>query len=499
MPTPSTIVITYDSTDITNDVLFETARFESQLAAVPGAFEFTVKDMDQTANFVTGKEVTLDIDGVRLFGGYVLNVSRKFAFPVVDTTTLANVEARQWVLRGVDYNVILDKRVLRQTTNYTRMIPKLQTSGIDDGEVIRTYFATYFDLPAGFDSTSTARIRDTHNYATGYRFPTQGTKLRDCLAEHAQFGSVFYVDGEKRLWFLPVEDTVAPWGFSDKPNGTTTFGFREGEFTEDATAVVNDALVWGGSEWAGNGDVVFARRQNTTSQTNHGRWQIGENNVGNANYKSQAEVNARANVIVDGNESGTFAEGSKGLVNPESQFKCTWFAHDVPSQDHLKPGDAVPIELWVFSQDAGVNPFEVTLPLRQIQITFPTLSSSSGDPFVQFEGFFGLQNNDPYWLWDFIRSVKPQQRVVATANNDSVDDPPYGAFYQGAPSPAPNGSTTVFTIPWPYIGGTISVYVDGIFKTPGTAFTESDPATGEFTMTTAPSNGSQLYVTAFIA
>jgi len=487
---PSVVLIQYNGTDITNSVLFASARFEAQLSAVPGTFEITVKDPNRVLSFVTGKDLTLDIDGVRMFGGYVLNVSRKYAFPADDTSVLANVKSRQWVLRGVDYNVLLDKRVLRNTANYTEQIPDIVTP-IDDGAVIRTHLATYFDLPAGFDSTSTARIRDNHTHAK-FIWPTQGTKLRAFLEGESRFGNVFYVDGSMQLWFVAVEDTVAPWGFSDKPNRTTTFGFREGEYIEDGTAMVNDALVWGGSMWAGDGDVVFARRQNTTSQNLHKRWQIGENNIGNSNYKSQAEVTARANVIVDGNESGTFAEGSKGLVNPEQQFKATWFSKDVPSQNHLKPGDVTPIDLWVFSEDGGATPFSFNLPLRQLRISFPTLDN--GDAHVQFEGFFGIQNSDPYWLWHFLRSLKPGTTVVTTADDSTDGTPPYATLYSGIPTPDTDGVETVFTARYPYISRTLAVYKDGLFMVPGVDFTESDPSTGEFTMTSPPGGPSVLFV-----
>lgn len=492
----SDIVITYDGNDITNDVLFASTRFDSQLAAVPGTFELTVKDMDRSRSYVTGKQVTLEVDGVKLFGGYVLQVSRQYAFPADNTANLANVKSRQWVLSGVDYNIILDKRVLRNTSNYTEQIPKSSSgSPIYDGAVIRTYLATYFDLPAGFDSTSTARIRDTHQHPNGFVWPTQGSTLRSFLEGEAQFGSVFYVDGDMQLWFLSVEDTIAPWGFSDKPDGVTRIGFREGEYIEDGTAIVNDALVWGGSEWAGDGDVVFSRRQNATSISEHGRWQVGEVLVGNADYKSQAEVDARAKVIVDGNESGTFAEGSKGLVNPEQQFKAIWFGINAPSAQHLKPGDVAPIDLWVFSEDAGATPFTVNLPLRQITVTFPTLTED-GLTHVMFEGFFGIQNSDPYWLWHFLRTIPKGAFFVSTADDSTNTQPPYGTMYSGTPTPTPNGSATVFTIPWGYIGRTLSVFRDGRFLIRNTDYTENNPAAGEFTMNTAPSGSQVLYVQA---
>lgn len=506
----SVIVIEYDGNDITGDCVFEMCSFAAQMAAVPGTFQVVVRDMAQSLDFTTGKELTLDVDAVRLYGGYVTQVSKTYFFPADDTTgDVSDVESRQWALTGVDYNILLDKLVLRNTADYTHNIPK--TAGpITDGGLIRTKFDDYFDLPSGFNFSSSTYILDNHTYTNGFVWPTQGMTMRQVLDLWGLYGAVFWIDANRQFNFVPVQDTAADWGFSDKPNndpigtGTPTYGFRDGEFTEDASPIVNDALVWGGSEWAVNGDVVFARRENATSITAHKRWQVGEVRVGEANYKSSAEVTARAKVIVDGNESGTFAEGSKGLVNPEKQFRCTWFSTDVPEDGgdpvHLRPSQVVPIRLWVFSDDGGATPFAVDLPLRQLNITFPELDVG-GDAYLEFEGFFGVLMSDPAWLWAFLRegaTKLPSTTVSTSADNDSVD-PPYGAEYAGEPSPATDGSTVVFTIPFSFIGGTVRLLVNGLLQDPTTAYSESDPSTGEITLTFAPVADDELWVEATLS
>jgi len=507
----SVIAIEYDGTDITSNVLFAETSFECQMAAIPGAFTVTVRDEDRSLTFITGKELTLSVDGVLLYGGYVTSAQRTYAFPADKTSNLSQVKSRKWVLTGVDYNVLFDKRVLRNTSDFTHDIPDL-TGSPTDGEVIRDHFPTYFDIPAGFNFTSATYILDNHTFSTTgkYIWDTQGVKMRDVMEDLAQYGSVYWIDATKQLHFQPVQDQLADWGFSDKPTSSDRIGFREGEMTEDASSIVNDALVWGGSAWASNGDIVFARRENSTSQTDHKRWQIAENRVGDANYKIQAEVDARAKIIVDGNASGTFAEGSQGLVNPEKQFRATWFAHDVPTSGgdrlHLLPGQVVPIELWVFSEDGGTTPFLMELPLRQVRITFPGLDPST-DPsgsYVQFEGFFGVLMSDPYWLWSYLRSLTPTftrkkpTSIISTADN-STTGPVYGTYYSDVPDPDPDDSTTVFTIPFSYIALTLRVFVNGAQKSRGTDYTESDPANGEFTMAVAPSSSDKLWVIALLA
>jgi len=503
----STILIEYDGTDITDSCIFSECSFESQMAAIPGQFTVLVRDMAQTHSFVTGRELTLTVDGQLLYGGYVLQVTKKYAFEADNTLNPDStaVLSRQWLLIGVDWNILLDKRVLRNPANYTHDIPKV-TGSHTDAYIIRTWFTTYFDIPAGFNFTSSADILDCFLYTDGFTWDTQGTTMRLVLEKLGYWGGVYWISADKQLHFMPVQDVVAPWGFSDVPNHTTRIGFRDGDFTQDASAVINDALVWGGSEWTANGDVVFARRKDAVSVAAHGDWQLGEVRLGE--LKSQGMVNARAKVIVDGSESGIFRTGSKGLINPESQFRCTWFAHDVPSS-HLLPGQVTPIELWVFSADGGATPFTTDLPLRSMTISFPGLDAN-GDAYVQFEGFFGVLMSDPFWLWDFLRAQAGarQQTGVTYANDNSVN-PPYGAKYIGYATIAggfpADGSDRVFYVagaaadgPWGYIAGSLKVYLNGIPQQISVVYWESDPPSGVFTFVTAPHVGDVVRVEAVL-
>jgi hypothetical protein len=263
MPDPSTIVITVGGVDITNKVLFASARFESQLGAIPGTFEMTVKDIDQTLDFTTGDEATLDIDNVRMWGGFVMNVQRQFAFPAVDTTDPGAVSARQWVLSGVDYNILFDKRVLHNPANHTSHFPFF---ALDQtmGELIREVLTVSFlDLDDdGLDTTTFVDDLYVPRFdANGDPDPDgtkqgswvqQGSTWRKQMEDFAQFGAVYYIDASKNLHFHAVEETLATWGFSDVPNelplpnAAATYGMREFENVEDATGMVNDAFVWGG-------------------------------------------------------------------------------------------------------------------------------------------------------------------------------------------------------------------------------------------------------------
>lgn len=305
MPVSSIIEITYDATPIQTSVIFSTVSFEAQLSAVPGTFEFEVKDPDQVFSFVTGKEVTMSTDGELMFGGYVTQVTRKFAFPVVDTVTPSSDQVKQriWTLRGVDYNILFDKLVLRNTADYLSQLPTQADTEYDD-TLIEYMFANFVDMPAGFDTTTlVGRVAqpipavdqpDTPYFA----YKQQGTKLRDQMDEFALIcGAIYYFNAAKELVYRAVENSEAKWGFADVPNYRVvtasptsfqgaTYGFREVDIVEDGTAIIDDAFVWGGSFFAGtSGGTVFARAQNATAIAKHGRWQASFTKFGEPLYK----------------------------------------------------------------------------------------------------------------------------------------------------------------------------------------------------------------------
>lgn len=508
MPVGSSVVITYDGTDITSHVIFSTATFESQLNAVPGTFEFTCKDEARTLSFVTGKEVTLTIDGQKMFGGYVTLVTRKFAFPVDDTTR--QVRTRQWTLRGVDYNILFDKRILHHQSALDVQLPNFP-AGSKDGDLIKEMCANYLDLPAGFDTTTYVDNVTTVNPDAEGAWLQQGSTWRQQMADFAAFsGAVWYIDANKNLIFRSLEDSLAPWGFSDVPNKISlngkpantlsTWGFREIDIVEDGSFIINDAFVWGGSEFAGDGGTVFARAQNAGAISQYGRWQYAEARFGQPLFKSQQGVETRANVIVNGPPGAVDGDQNRGLRYPHWQIKLAWFGHDVPdiggTRQHLVAGHLTTHVLFV-QGSSNSNPLIQTLPLRQVRISFPELDQI-GDGYVRFEGFWALLPSDPYSLWGFLLGAKTTLRsqAIATANSGS-NTTTYGAFGQFAPLPEPpNGTTYVFKLPngIGYISGTTQVYVNGILQRLNAEYSESNPDAGEITFSEPPLATDRLWV-----
>lgn len=515
MPVGSVVELDYDGTNIINYILPGSARFESQLNAVPGTFEFVAKDVAHTLGFVTGKEVALIVDGVKLYGGYVMVVGRTYPFSAMDTVnTLPADTARYWRVQGVDYNILFDKRVLRNPTEYLKQIPNF-ASTTDDGVLIRQMWADYIDTPSGFDTdTFVDDIQPPFNNGrpTG-AWNTQGDKARAQMESFTQFtGACWYFDADKNLHHHAIEDTVMRWGFSDNPNKNAitaspatyqdaTIGMREVNAIESGDHMVNDALIWGGSPFGTNA-VVFSREENSGSITAHNRWQLAELHFGEQGYGVQDGVDARSDIIVNGSPGAVGADQQRGLRYPQWQFKLVWYAHLVPKisgvPDHIHPGYLATITLETFEESG--DPLVQLLPLRSLTITFPSLDPS-GNGYVHFEGRFGLQPDDPFSLWRFLLRQGPKITSPVATVDDASDSTSYGAYATLTPTPTPDGSSSVFTQAFGYIAQTTQVYLfpsggdGGLLKRRDVDYTESDPENGEITwIGTLPATGDVLVI-----
>lgn len=475
--------------DYTNSCIYERCSFTQQMNAVPGSFEVYVRDPEVVLSFTTGSEISLTIDGIKMFGGYIRTVSMSNLAPAADTTDPDAAGLPVWILRGTDYNIIFDSRVWRNTGNYLRLIDL--SAFTTDGAILRELVDNFADL-SDFDSSG---IEDVATI-TGGDLVEQGKKLREEFKSLAAFGgTVWYANGDKKFIYTPFEDVEKRWGFSDDPNHNTitaspvsyqgaTTGYRQVEYTEDGSYMGNDAFVWGGNKFSAG--TLFARETDATSISEHGRWQVAEVHFGERLYSIQDKVDAVASAIVNGPPGADAFGQQKGLKYPQFSFQFTWFGDDVPLlsgvPDHLIPGDLVTIDMTVF----GVNQL---LPLRTLRTSFPNAFVEDGTHKVQFEGTFSLQLSDPYSLWAFLLSNRPGSKTtgaVVTAVDDTSTVTVFGARYEGTPTPTPDGATTVFTIPFGYIAGTTEVWYNGVFQRRDTDYTESDPEAGEITLTFVP-------------
>jgi hypothetical protein len=256
---------------------------------------------------------------------------------------------------------------------------------------------------------------------------------------------------------------------------------REFDLTDDATSMVNDDFVWGGSA-LGSAGIVFSRTTNSDSVIAHNLWQYTAGLSGDIKDPGQALALSQK-IVYGSTEAGTGPESGYGLSRVQSLVSCTWFAHDVPLIDgapqHIKPGHIVPMSIYTYGVD-DETPLLLNLPLRSASISFPSLKPD-GSPYVKFAGQFGLQLSDPHWLWTFLLKLKTKPSVppVATTDNTSITTS-YGA-YGSFNFPTITDGQTLFTLPFPYIPGTVQFYLNGLLQFLGINYYETSPTSGTVT------------------
>jgi hypothetical protein len=275
----SLVKIMIDGVDRTHHVVFAQTSFDASANATPGTGKIMLKDVEHAftdANFIHGRDIVVligdDADHMEpLWGGPIMSLGRRHFFPVVDSTDYEHIPQRQWVIGGPDWNVIFDRRVQRNTKDYTSWIANERGAV---GDIIKKTLPRYYDL---------ADI-DTHSFVdnTDLVYPKgimcgQGTYLRQQMEDFAQYGgAVYYIDPQKRLHFHPDENSYPggvtadkAWHFTDwKPDRVRSVPFREANISEEGLEMITDALVWGGSDLPGTasdqpntpaGSIVFAR------------------------------------------------------------------------------------------------------------------------------------------------------------------------------------------------------------------------------------------------
>jgi len=233
----------------------------------------------------------------------------------------------------------------------------------------------------------------------------------------------------------------------------------------------------------------------------------------------QEGVDARAEAIVGGPAypyvgTGT-TTGSEGTVTrnqsvPAWSVRLSWYGHDVPvdntsTKRHLNPGDLVTIVLWVHGT-SPTNPLILTLPLRSVNITFPTLpSGTTGEKtYVRFTGTFALSVEDPGDLWAAILKKRTTIRNrVLTTSNPTTEQPGPNSIWQGAPDETPNGTRVAFTLKSSgtavrFYSGTSEVYLNGLRMRQGADYSEQ-PTAGTITFFSAPPTASTIWVYVRIA
>lgn len=347
---PATVIIRYDGQNITEDVVIVGANFTSQANGVAGTCQFKIKDPGHTYSLTTGKRLTLDINGQRVWTGYVSKVSRVYAFKAENTSNPSLV-TRFLQVDGVDINILFRKRIVFEKANPKRLFGRKYTAdNTDDTVAFADLVEDFLDLSGDNLDTSTlienvGTINVDHPanpIGVGHDW---GSSMRSITALS---NAVYYIDPDRRVVLTDVDTPNAPFDLSDDP-ADLAVGYREMEVLYNASNMVNDAIVWGAG--GGSGTMVYSREEDATSISTHGRWQYGEFRT---DMYKQGTVNRRADSIVQGS-----AQSKRGAKNDQVTVSFVTY----------EPGLRVAQKVDFRSAAFG---FQDVLPIRRMTVNFLT-------------------------------------------------------------------------------------------------------------------------------
>jgi len=380
--TPTPVVIRYNGTDITADVLLSQAKFTAMVNGSTGAATLRVRDDGHSYAFVSGGTLTVDIGGQRMWGGFVTRASKVYPFSYEDTTN-DQIAARYWQLEGVDYNVLFNRRIVFDAAHPASKLSFDYAVGTYDDTIIADLFDHYLDL--GDDGLSRSGVErvdivtpDIKGVTSGKGTLTNGRgqiasagytwkQAMDVISRAT--GAVYYIDPDKVLNYVDVDTPDAPYGLSDAPDGE--IGYQDFRLTYNGTQLINDMFVWGTA--LGSDQVVFSRAQSSTSQSDHGIWQ--ESLVTSGLYKQ-----ASANLVSSSYLNGT-PQNKRGHKDDAISFSCRVF------EPFFRVGQKVSLTNTVFG-------YSDVLPIRRMDIRFInqsqavfdlTLSHEIDQPWMIFE------------------------------------------------------------------------------------------------------------------
>lgn len=380
----SNIVIRYDGTDITSNVMLRDAQFITKTNGSVGQAKLFVKDAAHSFGFVTGKDLTVDIDGFRAWGGYVVRAKKKFFFPAQDTTDDQEV-VRGWEIEGVDYNVLFQKRIIFSSAHPTTKIAFQYGVDVYDDTIIKDIVANYLDLAGlGISTDGVERIDkpifdipgNNHRGSVASAGDMWATAMRSIARAT---GAVFYISPTKVLTYTDVDQT-GPWTLTDQPADTWDVPYRELNINFNGTGLVNDMLVWGAA--SGSPRVVFKRVQDAPSIADHDRWQAGL--FSQALYR-QSSTDRIANSYVYGSPLN-----KRGGKDDQVSFNCVTFF----------PRFYAGMKIHCVS---AIYDYDDVVPLRTAELTFPTKPSDPNTVIPMMTLSISHEIDEPWstaeWLW----------------------------------------------------------------------------------------------------
>ena len=244
--------------DITGDVIWSGTEFNQQARTGPGSFTITMKGAQP--DFKSGEEIHFEIDGLRVFGGWVTDVQKDSFF--------ADVEEPRTVLHGTDYNILFDRLVIR---NYPWELANYYATGDNmglyqswkpykqntmDDVMIRHAFRNYVapDLPPEFNWEDEVDAITTPAPVSSWVMPEAGSTLRSFMQSISMITTgIWWIDPYMVLHYHERGKVTAPYPLTDGLGGISSRGLR---VATDISSMINDVILWGTLAKTVKGDII---------------------------------------------------------------------------------------------------------------------------------------------------------------------------------------------------------------------------------------------------
>lgn len=248
-------------TDYTANVLYEETSFTQVARVGVGTFNLALKG--SFPEIKGGEEIRVEIDGYRVFGGYITQIENTYFFEAKRTP--------KTVLRGTDYNSLVDRMIVYNSIsnlanyytykkNYGGYYPPLSyAKRTSDKDIITDVIGKYmaFEMPADFNYTQYVDAVDTPAPVTNWVLPTSGSNLRQTLQSISQItNAVWYIDPYMALHYHDRSLVTAPYSITDGAGGISCRGLS---VTTDISSMKNDVIVWGTLARTVSGEIMYYR------------------------------------------------------------------------------------------------------------------------------------------------------------------------------------------------------------------------------------------------
>lgn len=221
--------------DITDVVVFEQTELNISAQGEASASTLVIKDTGTVDEFLTGKRITVDLDGDVIWAGFLMRAARKFWF-AVDSETTSN---RQWHLTLADIGILFSKRVVHKLSSPKVVEGPSYRDPTYDNVMIEELLANWLDLSADdLDTTTLVDAVAIVNPSSGACtppdqsfYPFNGSMTwGEAMSVIAQVPAAIWglLPGEPlgtspfgRLFYADVDEEDAPYDLSDQPGAGT--------------------------------------------------------------------------------------------------------------------------------------------------------------------------------------------------------------------------------------------------------------------------------------